>query len=87
MTLNNDCTPNNNNTLSDCSLANEMNGTTCITCDSGYLNVAGICMDKSSNPIDNCKDYNEVLSKTSTSPYCSKCNDGFYLSPNNDFCK
>lgn len=87
ITLDNLCTPQNNNTLENCILANEMQGTTCIQCDTGYLNVAGLCMDKANEPIQNCLQYDEAQSKTSTSPFCQKCKDGFYLSPENDFCK
>lgn len=36
-------------------IANELNGTTCMECEAGYLNVAGVCVDYNVNtPIKNC---------------------------------
>lgn len=33
--------------MGNCKLLNEMNGTTCLECDDGYIIVGGLCMDKS----------------------------------------
>lgn len=63
-----------------------MNGTTCMECETNYLNVAGTCISLASNPISNCKEYNESLSKENPFPYCVSCNDGYYLSDDNTEC-
>ena len=64
-----------------------MNGTTCYECEENYLNVAGTCVDLSTNPIANCKNYDIEESKVHTFPFCTECLDGFYLSEDNTYCK
>ena len=58
--------------MSNCVLVNEMNGSTCIKCANNYLNVGGLCLDKST-AIANCLDYDEDKSKFASSAHCVKC--------------
>lgn len=39
------CQNNTPSNLLDCEIANEINGTTCIKCSPGKLNVAGVCVN------------------------------------------
>lgn len=73
--------------LQNCKLANEMNGTTCMECEQGFLNVAGVCVVyNTTTPIKNCKDYD--LQSSFMLPYaqCNKCLDGYYVSDGKKLC-
>jgi hypothetical protein len=64
-----------------------MNGTTCMKCITGKLNVAGVCVNYDVNsPIKNCSEYK--LNDTLVLPYalCNKCLDGYYLSDDSKLC-
>jgi hypothetical protein len=81
------CVNNAVSNLLDCDIANEMNGTTCMKCSAGKLNVAGVCVSyNNTTPIKNCAEYN--MNDSFVLPYalCNKCSDGYYLSPDNRLC-
>lgn len=87
LTMDNQCTPQNDSTLKDCELANEMNGTTCKRCIAGKLNVAGVCLTiTATTPILNCTTYD--MNGSFELPYalCTKCADGFYVSADSRLC-
>ena len=80
-------------TLAYCLIANEMQGTTCMTCESAtaidpILNVGGVCKpytvsvddDLNVNPVKNLvKHYDVTNSKINSYAVCSGCKPGYNL--------